>query len=341
MISLRREVHQSELSATRFAALLKAFKGVTAEVSKAALPASPELAQECKQTLALATGLLDNDAQSTLIEDAGKIAVHQIEQICQSNQTALEERDTAVKDVVTMVAKVIGSLKGNGETHKSNFAKLADELDVLSHVEDATELRRRLHKEVTNLRRSVEEMRRDNEASFRQSESQMSAFRERLERARKDSDTDRLTGLGSRLAASRYLRTIASRDRAICFQLFDIEAFTEINNRHGTLFGDQLLKALAHLLRTKLDGPGGLFRWAADEFLVVAEGSLSSGVAQCAEIRRSFAGGGYLTVKNGVKVTLSADIAYGVTQYIFGEGVEDAYRRARQALERNSQSLRR
>ena len=334
MISLRREVEQSELFATSFAALLRAFKGVTTALSATALPANPELAQECEQNLELATGRLDGRPPLQAIEQAGKVAIQQIGQICCSNRAALEERETAVKDVVTMVAGAVSSLKGNGETQKSHLTRLAEEFDVLSHIEDPTELRRQIRQGVDNLRRSMDEMRRDNEASVRQFESQVSAFQQRLESARKDSGTDRLTGLGTRLEASRHLGTLASCN-LVNVQLFDIEAFGEINKQHGTLFGDRLLKALAHLLRTKLDGQEGLFRWAADEFLVIAEGPLPSCVKQCEDIRRSFADGQYVTVKDGIKVTVNADLAFGAVQYVPGEGLDGVYRRARHDLEQN------
>jgi len=334
VISLRKEVEESELFATSFAALVHAFKGVTIAVSETALPANPGLAQECRQSLENATGLLDGRPRTKAIEEAGNVAIRQIEQIRCSNRAALEERDAAVKEVVTMVATAVSSLKGNGETHKSHFTTLADEFDVLSHIEDPAELRRRLSQGVDTLRRSVEEMRRDDEASVRQFESQMLAFQQRLERARKDSETDRLTGLGSRLAASRHLSTLATGGQ-IHFQLFDIEEFGEINRQNGTLFGDRLLKALAHLLRTKVDEQGALFRWGADEFLVIAEGPLPSLISQCEDVRLTFANGRYITVLDGVKVALTADLAFGTAQYKPGEGIEQVYCRARRDLEQN------
>ncbi len=236
---------------------------------------------------------------------------------------------------MTLVAATVSAFKGDGETHDSNLTKLADDFDVLSHIEDPSELRRRLHKGVEELRASVEEMRRDSQASVRRFESQMSAFQQRLGMARKDCGTDRLIGLGSKLEAPGHLRAVASRGKPVTFQLFDIEAFREINRQQGTLFGDQLLKALAHLLLTKVDEPGRVFRWAADEFLIIAEGQLRWRVAECVEIRQTFADGRYLALKDGVKMTLNADLAYGVAQYNPGEGIEETYRRARLALEQN------
>jgi len=102
-------------------------------------------------------------------------------------------------------------------------------------------------------------MHRDNEQAVRQFESQVSAFEERLETARTGSGLDRLTGLPSQRDIERHLEQMASCDQAMCAVLFDIEGFREINEKHGTLFGDQLLQALAHQLRTKFPEEGTLF----------------------------------------------------------------------------------
>ena len=81
--------------------------------------------------------------------------------------------------------------------------------------------------------------------------------------------------------------------------LYDIQGFREINDRNGTAFGDKLLRALAHILQGKFPEEGTLFRWGADEFLVIAEGSLASCLNHSRDIRRSFSGGKYITSEQG------------------------------------------
>jgi diguanylate cyclase len=325
---------ESDLIATRMGSLLAAFKAAASAGAKTALAPHLEFAQACRQKLELAAGRLDNRSTPEAIADAGKTVAEQIGQIRSSNEAVLQQRDAAVKEVVTMVAGAVRGFKGNGEAHTSRFTKLADEFDSLSRIEDPAELLRQLHVGANKLRKSAEEMLRNNETSVRQFESQLSAIQQRLDVARKGSATDPLTGLGSRLDASRYLGSVAST-RGLCFQLFDIEAFAKINQRHGTLFGDRLLKALADLLRTELGGEVGLFRWGGDEFLVIAEGPLQLRDAQCGRIQRSFSQDRYLTVIDGLKSTLTADVAYGVAEHNPGEGIEETYRRARESLEQN------
>ncbi|PYT32566.1 MAG: hypothetical protein DMG58_09980 [Acidobacteria bacterium] len=341
VISIRREIDESELMATNFAALMNAFVRLTTAVPKTALAANPQLAEKCKQSLeAVATSLRDLP-RVRVIDEAGDAAAKQIEQICGANKAAIEERDAAVKDVVAMTAKAISGLKGDGARHTSHLSTLAAGFEALSRVEDVSELRRRLRDDAGVLRQSVEQMHRDNEEAVREFESQVSAFEERLETARRGSGVDRLTGLPSQRDIGRHLGRMASCDQAMCAVLFDIEGFREINEKHGTLFGDQLLQALAHQLRTKFPEDGTLFRWAADEFLAIAPGLPPAVSGLCRDIVWSFACSQYFTVKDGVEMPLTAGVAFGIAQYVPGESVEQLYGRVHDALAKNKAGARR
>ena len=341
MISLRREIDESEMMASSFAALLKAFVRLTTAVPNTALAANPQLAEQCKQSLEVVATSLSDMPRIRVIDEAGVMAAQQIEQICGANKAAIEERDAAVKDVVAMTAKAIGGLKGDGARNTSHLSTLAAGFEALSRVEDVSELRRRLCDEAGVLRQSVEQMHRDNEEAVRQFESQVSAFEERLETARKGSGVDRLTGLPSQRDAGRHLERMASCEQTLCAVLFDIEGFRGINEKHGTLFGDQLLQALAHLLRTKFPDEGTLFRWAADEFLAIAPGLPAAVSGQCRDIVWSFACSQYFTVKDGVEMPLTAGLAFGVAPYTPGESAEQLYGRVHDALAKNKTGARR
>jgi diguanylate cyclase (GGDEF)-like protein len=339
LISIRREIEESEHFATGFTALLKVFLKLATAVPKIALPANPELFAQCEQSLDEATAPLNQRPPVEVIQRVGDIALQQIDRICASNQAALDERDAAIKDVVATVAKAISGFKSDGERQKSTLSNLADGFESLSRVEDVTELRRRLRQDVSSLRESVEAMRRDNEKSFCQFEAEVRAFEQRLEVARKESRIDRLTGLGSRRAADLHLQKIASGQRLVTLLLFDIEGFRRINEEKGPLFGDKLLQAFAHSLEEKFSGAGELFRWAADEFLVIVEGLPAIAAEQGRNVCYSFASGKYLAADNGTKAPLRAKVAFGVHQYVRGESVGEAYCRTREVLDRSREGV--
>jgi diguanylate cyclase (GGDEF)-like protein len=340
MISLRKEIRDAENAEARARALTKAFLGLIFAVPKTALPANAELAAQSRENLERAAEPLKSEPHVPEIDSAGAAAVQEVDEICKSNKIAIEERDAALKEVVETVAWAINSFRSHGERHKTSLTKLADGFETLSRVDDITELRRRLREDVAVLRQTVEQMRQESEESVRRLETQVTAFQERVEQARKESGVDRLTGLGSRREAERHLQKAAKREGLICIVVFDIEGFTQINQVHGTMFGDKLLRALTHSLRERFPGEGVLFRWGADEFLAITEGSQKARIDQARGICESFAMSSYFTAESGTKQKVSAKVACGAAQMSRGESVDDWYRRARENLEQNRGSLR-
>ena len=343
MISIRRQIEQSESLLLQFRALRKAYLELTRALPQAALPVNPELSGQCKEECDKFTVLLDDAPAAQTIDQAGKVALGQLEAIYHSNRAGIEERDAALKDVVASVAEAISSFKGHGERHETNLSRLADDFDSLSRVDNVAEIRRRLQDQVRKLRETAREMRRESDKAVQQFAAQLPAYQQRLEIARKQSGVDRLTGLGSRREAEHQLRLLPKQEGAVTVLLFDIEGFEAINSRYGALFGDKLLRALAHLLHSRFPEDGTLFRWGADEFFVIAKGSVGSWLEQCRDVCQSFAAGGkyYTAVDDGSKMALAATVAFGAAQYTKGESMEELCRRTQVALDENRKSSRR
>jgi diguanylate cyclase (GGDEF)-like protein len=342
VISLLKSIDESEQTQRSFRALLKAFLGLATALPKAALPANPELSGQCKREVEqLAAALRDNPGAGD-VEEASYVAVQQVETIFRSNRAAMEERDSALQDVVTSVAAAMKVFKDSGQRHETNLGKVADEFDALSHVEDIAILRKRLKLHVAGLRQATEQMRRDNMQSVLAFDSQLQAFQKRLETARKESGVDSLTGLGNRREAEREMRAIPKRGQPACVLLFDIEGFGGINKRYGTPFGDKLLRAFVHRLRERFsEDDDSLFRWGADEFLVVADGAAAKRLEQYRSLCDAFAREPkyYAMVDGHARVALTAPVACGGTQYSPGDAVEALYGQARSALEADRKRL--
>lgn len=332
MISIRRQMLEADHFAPRFEALCNAHLALTAVLPKAALPANPELATHCKETLDQAALTVNFETSPEDLNQAGKVAVTQLNAICRSNTEAIEQRDAALKEVVGTVAEVINGFKGHGERHNCKMEKIAVEFESLSRLEDVNEIRRRLYEDVARLKESVQEMRRESEESVHHFESLIVSFQQRLYTAHKESRYDSLTGLGDRRDAEQELRQIAQRPSPVCVLLFDIEGFREINRANGTPFGDKLLQALAHTLSDYFPEKNSLFRWGADEFLVIAEGRLPVRLEGARLICQRFASNTQYRTDSGAK-RVTANVASGGAEYHRGDSVDGLYRRARESLE--------
>ncbi len=86
---------------------------------------------------------------------------------------------------------------------------------------------------------------------------------------------------------------------------FDLDRFKQINDLHGHQAGDETLRRFAAALRESFRPADAVFRYAGDEFLVVAHGLDSASVAGRIEmlrdrLRRAAAGGPPIDFSVGV-----------------------------------------
>ncbi|GCF85039.1 hypothetical protein GSbR_16390 [Geobacter sp. SVR] len=101
-------------------------------------------------------------------------------------------------------------------------------------------------------------------------QSQMMELKSRLEMMAR---TDLLTGLGSRWDVMERLQAEQSRSerhgKEFSILIADLDNFKKINDTHGHLAGDRLLKSVAATLRTCLRCEDICGRWGGEEFLIV------------------------------------------------------------------------
>lgn len=91
-------------------------------------------------------------------------------------------------------------------------------------------------------------------------------------------DLDGLTGLANRRRLDEYLplawEQCATRGRPLSVLLVDVDHFKRFNDRHGHLAGDELIRAVAALLRRSLRRSEDLaVRFGGEEFLVALPGA--------------------------------------------------------------------
>jgi two-component system, sensor histidine kinase LadS len=106
---------------------------------------------------------------------------------------------------------------------------------------------------------------------------------------------DPLTGLNNRRAF--YDRTRSLWSQAIrhghpsAVMLLDLDLFKPINDVHGHAHGDEVLKALANILRQSIRQGDILARWGGEEFIVfLPETRMQEAMALAERLREAIAG---------------------------------------------------
>ncbi|MHA7817545.1 MAG: sensor domain-containing diguanylate cyclase [Pseudohaliea sp.] len=142
---------------------------------------------------------------------------------------------------------------------------------------------------------------------------------------------DRLTGAFNR----HYFDTLIDRERAraargderLCLVLLDVDHFKAVNDEHGHLVGDEVLRALVNHLSGRLRRSDILIRWGGEEFALVLPATALAGARALAEGLRDSVQAGPLAAGLPT-VTVSA----GVTELPPDGDLERALKQADDAL---------
>ncbi|RMA97715.1 GGDEF domain-containing protein [Hydrogenothermus marinus] len=132
-----------------------------------------------------------------------------------------------------------------------------------------------------------------------------------IERFRYLAETDRLTDLYNKGKFNEVLSQEIERarryKRPLSLIVFDIDHFKKINDTYGHKVGDEVLKALAKLVRKKVRKTDFVARWGGEEFVILAPETDLEGAKKLAEkIRQAVENYEFPTVK---KVTISLGVA--------------------------------
>jgi diguanylate cyclase (GGDEF)-like protein len=124
--------------------------------------------------------------------------------------------------------------------------------------------------------------------------------------------TDPLTGVSNRRALEESLRVMfglfARYNRLFSIAIFDIDHFKAVNDQHGHVHGDQILREVARLLCDAVRETDLVARYGGEEFVVVMPQTDLAGAAIFAErMRLCVAQMTSLTISGGIAQTQAGD----------------------------------
>ncbi|MFT4798618.1 MAG: diguanylate cyclase (GGDEF)-like protein [Candidatus Azotimanducaceae bacterium] len=93
--------------------------------------------------------------------------------------------------------------------------------------------------------------------------------------------------------------------------MFDIDHFKEVNDTHGHIAGDLVLRELAQLVETEVRGYDLFARYGGEEFVFLMRGaSLDAAVGLAERVRSSIEGHEFFYEEQVLKVTISLGVSY-------------------------------
>ena len=145
---------------------------------------------------------------------------------------------------------------------------------------------------------------------------------------------DELTGLANRRQGDDALALELARTGRgggpVGLILADLDDFKSVNDAHGHLTGDSVLRAFADTLRETVREIDVAIRWGGEEFGVILPDTDVEGAGQVAERIRAALNGRGLTASNGAPLRVTA--SFGVASFVPGMTADELIEAADDAL---------
>ncbi|MBI3283361.1 MAG: GGDEF domain-containing protein [Burkholderiales bacterium] len=156
-------------------------------------------------------------------------------------------------------------------------------------------------------------------------------------RLEKSASTDALTTLLNRQAFDFvYQQALLDGERSrqpMCAVLLDIDFFKKVNDKHGHLVGDHVLKEIAMIAKRSLRESDVICRWGGEEFLILLKNcALEKATAIAENLRNTIANNDFSRTTDLTRTRLAITVSMGVAQCRDQESEDSVFERADLAL---------
>lgn len=124
---------------------------------------------------------------------------------------------------------------------------------------------------------------------------------------------------------SRKIIISQKEKKSFIFILFDIDFFKKVNDIHGHLVGDSVLRNIAILIKKHIRDSDLFARWGGEEFVLAFDVDMDRGVQIAESLRRHIEMEDFAVVKD-------ISCSFGITEFKVGDTINSLTKRADNAL---------
>ena len=325
MISLKRYLErESEISAEVAFDTYCSTLAAVGDNGRRGCPVSGEVLQ---RELAAVAGSLAGKRTRSALRSAHKQAVRHLQQWGENTEAYFKKKTAEVKEILIELASTAEFLGKRNQRYATQFDKVMSTLQAIAALEDVSRIRASLLDSAAQLKSCVEQMAREGNESIAQLQASLSTYQIRLEQAEELASRDPLTGLFNRREVeSRIERRIATQSQ-FCIVIVDLDEFKLVNDRHGHIAGDELLRLIAAELKSAARADDIIGRWGGDEFIIVLDCPLMSAQMQVRRLR-AWAFGMYEIALGTEHIRVPASASIGMAEWRHDETMLQVMNRA-------------
>jgi diguanylate cyclase (GGDEF)-like protein len=329
MISLRKQIDahtQQLLDATS-----KAYHAALTSVGVNAERALPGVEVPLATNLAVLRSRLQNDVGPEAMRQAEEAVDGELSQWSGSVERHLKEKANEFREMMLVMANTAQNVTARDKRYAGRFREITTRLNEIGNLSDISAMRRSLISSAAELEADVKNMEVDGQKTIATLEATLEGYKKQLAETERKASLDALTCLMNRRGIELAMSKRCEEQIPFCIVLLDLNGFKQVNDTHGHLAGDDLLKAFSSELQAHFRAGDIIGRWGGDEFIIVTNGDLNEARNCVARVRKWAFGAYKVKTPNGTfQVQVSASV--GMAAWDMQEDIPHLISRADEAM---------
>ena len=312
-----------------FPILLQAYRAQLATMGKCGAKACPAVGSEMQQNLAKFDAQLAGELTAPSLTETEKQIEQELEQWGGRAEEYFKSKANEIKELLIVLARTAESMGERDQRYAGHFSDFTSQLKNIANLEDITQVRSTLVRRAGELKTYVDQMAQDSRKSVEQLRTEVTAYETRLKAVEQLAQQDPLTGLANRRSVQERMEWLIGHQQIFCLVMVDLNGFKQINDTHGHVAGDNLLRQFAHELRSNTRSSDLVGRWGGDEFVIILDCDYNRAAIQIERMQK-WVFGEYtiLSKKSSGEQKIRVDASLGVAQWGPDETVQQVIERA-------------
>lgn len=320
-------------------AVLTVYRSALAEMGRCSVDACPAEGPDLIKRLAEITEAVTQNLSAELLAQTDAGVQQELRNWGRRAAQHYRRRASEVKDLLLVIARTIESVGLRDRRCAEQMNAVTRSLQRIASLDDIAEIRSTVERSAVEIKDSIDRMTSEGKAVLEHLRAEVSSFEAKLEAAEELAARDALTHLRSRLSIENHLEEKIVGGAEFCVALLDLNGFKSINDAHGHLVGDEVLKQFAHELRSACRSTDVVGRWGGDEFLLVLHCVLNEAQERIERVRK-WVCGQYAVKGAAGELKLQVDVAIGLVEYAPPEALKALLQRADGAMYKDKSASR-
>jgi len=314
--------------------VLSAYSATLAEMAQAEQSACPGLGLACSEQMTAYAQQIPLVQNLEHVKSSGQLICSQLSQWGQDAARHYQQKSEEVKELLLEMLRTADGVGARDQRCAGQIHQVTEQLKAVASLDDLTEIRASIQNSAAILKSSIDRMTEEGKQAVHQLRTQVNSYQAKLEEAEKLALRDALTGVLNRLCIEKQIERRIGAGVRFCVAVIDLDGFKQINDRHGHLAGDELLKQFAGELSSASRSDDLVGRWGGDEFILIVDGPLEEASTRVERLERWICGNYTLQSPSGsVSVPMRASI--GLAEHAGKESMKQLLSRADKTMYAN------